>query len=302
MKASIDIGSNTVLLLVGEVHDGKVTVIDERQEAPRLGQGVDAEKNLTQQVMQRVIDVVNEFKMIIEHDYPDVDEVIVMATSAVRDANNRLDFVREVKKATGYSVQILSGKQEARLTYLGAKSVLQETNHPSAVIDIGGGSTEVAYGNAKNLIDWFSFNIGSVRFTERYLKSDPPTEKEIENCRTAITDALKKHPFEWNAPVDLIGVAGTVTSLAAIQNNIKTYQPEKLNGQKLSFNDLTGWISSFSEFTKTRLLNRYPNILEGRAGIFVAGLLILEEFMKAYDVNEVTTSTGGIRHGALIIN
>jgi exopolyphosphatase/guanosine-5'-triphosphate,3'-diphosphate pyrophosphatase len=131
MKASIDIGSNTVLLLVSEPHGEKVTVIDEKQEAPRLGRGVDADKNLHPQSIQRVVEALQRFKTTIKKSYPEVEGIKTVATSAVRDAHNRDAFVSQIKEETGLEVEILSGEQEALFTYRGAKSMLKDpTNRP----------------------------------------------------------------------------------------------------------------------------------------------------------------------------
>jgi exopolyphosphatase/guanosine-5'-triphosphate,3'-diphosphate pyrophosphatase len=300
MQASIDIGSNTVLLLIGEPHGKKVTVIDERQKAPRLGRGVDAEKNLSRESIERVIEALQWFKSIIKKNYPEVDAIRTVATSAVRDARNRTAFAAQIKEEAGLDVEILSGEQEALFTYWGAKSVLSDAAEPSVIMDIGGGSTEVAVGINDELSDRFSFNIGSVRFTERYLPDSPPTQKQVETCKKAIADAFKHQPFELPSAAGLIGVAGTVTSLASIEANIKTYQPEKLNGKSISLSDLSSRITVFSDLTAAQLLERYPVILKGRSDVILAGLLILEVFMEMYHFKAVTTSTGGIRHGALL--
>jgi exopolyphosphatase/guanosine-5'-triphosphate,3'-diphosphate pyrophosphatase len=300
MKASIDIGSNTVLLLIGEVHGSKVIVIDEREKAPRLGKSVDTQKNLHPESMQRAKEAVATFKAIIDNEYPAVEHVTVTATSAVRDAQNRDAFIEQVKQETGYAVQVLSGEEEAKLMYRGANSVMDETSRPVMVIDIGGGSTEAAMGTGDEITDHYSFDMGSVRFTERYLKSDPPTESQLQECKEAIVHTIGIHPFKVKPSVTLIGIAGTVTSLTAIQRGITTYQPEKLKGCQLSLQEISSWISTFSNLTKARLLKQYPTILKGRAGVFLAGLLILEGFMKYYNIEDLVTSTGGVRHGALI--
>lgn len=220
MKASIDIGSNTVLLLIGQVDNGQVHVVEEKQRAPRLGKGVDEHENLDPESMRRVLEVLQEYKSIVNNRYEHVKNIKVVATSAVRDANNRRAFIEEVKKKTGLQVQVLSGEEEAKWTYKGALSVLPPTRSPNAVIDIGGGSTEIAWGQSDTLNDYFSFDIGSVRFTERYLRDDPPTEEQLSKSKKAIQSALQQHELNITADYRLIGVAGTVTSLALIEKGI----------------------------------------------------------------------------------
>lgn len=300
MKASIDIGSNTVLLLVAQVEGDNVSVVEEKQRAPRLGKGVDEKKNLDPNSLQRVLEVLKEYKAIIDKRHKKMENIKVVATSAVRDANNRKEFVYEVKKQTGLDVQILSGLEEAKLTYQGARSVLVDNDSPNLVIDIGGGSTEIAWGNGNMLKDYFSFDIGSVRFTERYLKSDPPSDKQITDCKDAVRITLQHHKLDISADYRLIGVAGTVTSLALIVDGLESYKASAINGQILKIDDLSSTIKRFSKMTSDELLELYPEILKGRADVFLAGLLILEGFMKYYHLPELTVSTGGIRHGALL--
>lgn len=300
MKASIDIGSNTVLLLVGQVEKGNVSVVEEKQRAPRLGRGVDEKKNLDPNSMQRVLEVLKEYQTIIQNRYKKVESINVVATSAVRDANNRREFIEEVKKQTGLDVQILSGTAEAELTYQGARSVLPDTDFPNLVIDIGGGSTEIAWGHGNTLRDYFSFDIGSVRFTERYLKSDPPAVKQITDCKDAVRITLQHHKLDISDDSRLIGVAGTVTSLALIVEGVQNYKASTINGQILTIDDISSSIKRFSKMTSAELLEQNPTILKGRADVFLAGLLILEGFMNYYHLAELTVSTGGIRHGTLL--
>lgn len=302
VKASIDIGSNTVLLLVGKVQGRHVIPLNEQQAAPRLGEGVDAGKSLDPDAVQRVIEAILEFKTFLSRHYPKVEDVKVMATSAVRDAQNKEVFVERIEKETGYKTRILSGNEEAKLMYRGAKSVLPPLQQPSAVIDIGGGSTEIATGTGKGLKSYASLNMGSVRFTERYLAGDPPSKNDIEHCRRAVEQMLRERAFHLNPETIWIGIAGTVTSLASIDAGIETYQPDKLNGYQMKLTVISRIISDFSRQSKKQLLARYPHILKGRAGVILSGLIILETWMKYYDVQTLTTSTGGIRHGALLVD
>ena len=302
MRAAIDIGSNTVLLLVGAVQEGKVEVMYEAQHAPRLGRKVDAKKNLDPDSVARVVKVLKEYKTTLQEHYPGVEQVRVVATSAVRDAKNRQSFLERVKEETGYDVQVASGEQEARLTYRGAQSVLEDYPGEMTVLDIGGGSTEIATGSGRKMADRFSFDIGSVRFTERYLKTDPPSQRELQQCRHAIAAAINERSFELSVDTKLIGVAGTVTSLASILLDLEHYEPEQLNRFRIALSDISAVISRFSKMKAEGLLQEYPVILEGREDVILGGLLVLEGFMQQYDMDELTVSTGGIRHGAIIIN
>ncbi|HKJ30616.1 MAG TPA: Ppx/GppA phosphatase family protein [Balneolales bacterium] len=305
LRTSIDIGTNTALLLVGEANDGHVNVIREEQRVPRLGRGVDKDKYLSDESIDRVLKALNEYKKILAEEYPEVQSVVITATSAVRDASNRDQFCQYIEQKTGWPVKILSGLEEAEWTYAGAISVLTElpdSEYGNMILDIGGGSTEIAYGKHNQLYDSHSFNIGSVRFTERYFKHDPPLNDEIAQCRKAIAESLKSRRIQFEDDFNMIGVAGTVTSLAFIELGLSEYDPDKINGYVLTHSGILSFIDWFSEMTHQQMIDQYPEVMTGRADIFMAGLLILETFLDYYDQDKIIVSTGGIRHGALMKN
>lgn len=300
MKAAIDIGTNTALLLIGSIHNGTLEIHHEEQRVPRLGEGVDNDKALTNNAMRRVVTALEEYRKKIKTAYPKVESVRVTATSAVRDATNREIFLERVAEKTGWEVEVLSGFEEARLTYLGAQSVIDNRNDQHVIIDIGGGSTEVASGGDQKLRDRYSYDMGCVRFTERFLKDDPPKIRHIKNCRVAIRETLCEYEFNFVDETSLVGVAGTVTSLAYIIRGLTTYDTSLLDGYEIRLQTLSENIQTISNSTSEELLSRFPKVMEGRADIFLAGLLILEEFMKKYDFERLIVSTGGIRHGAIL--
>lgn len=305
VKASIDIGTNTVLLLVAEIENNKLTIIEEQQQIPRLGAGVDESQNLSEESIERVIDALQDYKKLLGDRYPSVKDIYVTATSAVRDARNQSAFIQEVKQKTGLKVQVLSGFEEAQYTFWGSQSVLdnQDTFGQLIVIDIGGGSTEIAYGR-QILQDRYSYNMGCVRFTERFLKHDPPISTELNRCKGAIKTVFGEYEFNFadQGEITLLGVAGTVTSLAYIDKKMEDYNSRELAGHRLSRQVLAKHINHLRNCSSKKLEQKYPKVMKGRADIFMAGLLILHEFMNKYDFEELITSTGGIRHGAVLIN
>lgn len=300
MIASIDIGTNSVLLLVADKSHSGLTVIEERQRIPRLGKNVDKEKNLHVDSQKRVIDVIKEYKNILMGIDPViVGKTIVTATSAVRDASNRDEFISRVKQETGWSINVLSGKEEAVTTYRGALQVLNvKENERYVILDIGGGSTEVATGTGLKLEEGFSIDMGSVRYSERYLNSVIPDEFEINTARENIKAHLRRYSIP-EKPFQLIGVAGTVTSIAAIQMSLQQYLPQLINGYYLKKVEVVKYISEFSEISSDEIENRYPEFLIGRGDVILAGLLILDEFLDWYDETGIIVSTGGIRHGII---
>lgn len=303
-KASIDIGTNTVLLLVGTTTGHLVKPVREEQRVPRLGKGVSANGLLSNEGINRVIQVLKEYHDILISDYPDIDprSVIVTATSAVRDAGNRAEFIDRLKNETGFEVRVLKGTEEAEWTYAGALSVLEVAfrDEPVAVLDIGGGSTEVAVGQGYTLEDRFSFQMGSVRFTEKYLPGDPPDGMAISTCESAVEKMFMSRQLSIPAKSKLVGVAGTVTSLAYMEIKPGKYDPALLNGYKLDLYVVDKWLDSLSTMTIDEMITRWPEIMKGRADIFIGGLLILKGFLNSYNIRELTVSTGGIRYGALL--
>lgn len=301
MFASVDIGTNTALLLVAEFCDGRLHVVREEQRVPRLGKGVDKDRNLSDESMNRVIASLKEYQQILNSHYKLKGDVIVTATSAVRDANNRDHFCGLVENEIGWKVRILTGSEEAEWTFTGALSMVNtEADEDVMIIDIGGGSTELGFGNGNQLLDAYSYNMGSVRFTERYLKHNPPLPAEMNECRYATDEMLNSRPFLLKGAFRAIGVAGTVTSLAFIKLDLERYKPEKISGYQLSTTVISDFIKQFSVLSSQELENKYPVVMQGRADIMVAGLLILDGFLKKYQLESIMVSTGGIRHGAII--
>ena len=300
IRSSIDIGTNSVLLLVADVTNNGIDVLYEDQHVPRLGKNVDKDRSLHPESQARVIDVLKRFQKTLADDFPDLTEKpIVTATSAVRDASNRDEFLEAVKKELGWKVRILSGDDEAETTYAGAVSVLSsDVIANPVIIDIGGGSTEFATGEGALFKSGVSLNIGSVRFTERYFHSDPPLASEILSARQSIREELHKLDEVYRNGV-LIGVAGTVTSIAAIEMGLSDYEPDKLNGYRLTRSIVENFIQEFSEISSKEIEKAYPPFLTGRGEVILAGILILDEFLKMTERDELIISTGGIRHGVL---
>lgn len=299
--ASIDIGTNTVLLLVAERINERIRVLDELQEVPRLGRGVDKDKNLSSASQGRVLDVLKSYHNYLSEEYPDlINHVIVTATSAVRDANNRDSFLNKIKELTGWTVRVLSGSEEAETTFLGALSVLvYDSDIQNIILDIGGGSTEVARGIGSQMHDAVSMNMGSVRFSERFLLTNPPTDSQIEKARKGIKRLLSPLT-KPEQPFRAVGVAGTVTSLASIEMNLSEYAPHLLNGNQLHQSTIQAYIALFATMTSNEIEQQHPVFLKGRGDVILAGLLILDEFIEWCGVTEITVSTGGIRHGAIL--
>ena len=303
IRSSIDIGTNSVLLLVAEVNNGELKVLEELLEVPRLGKGVDKNKTLDDDSIQRVLDVLEKYQKFLEANYKEsVSNTVVTATSAVRDSSNREEFMRLVKAKTGWGILLLSGDEEAITTYRGALTVLDHKYHntANAILDIGGGSTEIALGNGLELEEYVSLDMGSVRFSERFFKTHPPDKYSITELKDEVKSLLNSSELSPDHIETAIGVAGTVTSVAAIELNMDEYEVSKLNNYPLKLKTIYKFIDQFSVMSAKEMENRYPIFLKNRGDVILGGLLILSGFLEWAGKDEIIVSTGGIRHGVLI--
>ncbi len=293
--ASIDIGTNTCLLLIASVmDDGTIVPIIDEQRLPRLGQGVDAHRRLATGSMQRVLGVLHEYGAIIAQHHP--TSIAVAATSAVRDAANRTDFLTLVRSGTGLRVEVLSGDEEALWTYRGALSGVG-TGGPVAVVDIGGGSTELSFGNGLQL-DWsVSIDVGSVRITERFFHHDPPHDEELQHARTFLEDQFR--PYSLPAAATVIGVAGTAVGLALLDMGAREFDPQKVSGHLLTHETITLLLHQLSR-TPSGEIRRLSPFLIGREDIITAGALILDAILSWFTLPSIIVSERGLRHGLAI--
>jgi len=296
--AVIDIGTNSTRLLVADVEDGRVTELERRSTVTRLGRGVDTSGQLSAEAIEEVCNTVAEYIAMYEPLEP--DEVTVIATSAVRDADNSSAFVAELRERFALRPRILDGDEEARLTYLGACA-----DRPAAdgtlVVDIGGGSTELVVGSGREVTYFASLQVGVVRHTERHLKSDPPTAAELEE----LADDVRRLIFAELAKADFfqvregIAVAGTPTSLAAIEQELDPYDPEKVHGYRLSLDSVQRLCSILSGKTLDERLH-LRGLHPGRAPTIIAGVLILIQVMRAFGLREIEVSEHDILYGAAL--
>lgn len=307
LQASVDIGTNTVLLLVAEKSGGKLKLLHEEQRMPRLGKRVDANKNLHEESMKRVIHSLKEYHRLLADNFPAiVNPPIVTATSAVRDAPNKGHFLRAVEDTTGWRVKVLSGEDEAQTTYRGALSVLNPEllqGRHTLVLDIGGGSTEFALGESGRLLAAQSLDMGSVRYTERYFRSQIPTEEEmvqVADAAQVLMQNLSGHLETGRENLLMVGVAGTITSIAAIEAGLSYYEANRLNGMILPYSAVQKYRRRFESLSPSTIEKEYASFLTGRGEVITAGLIILEEAMAFYNKRELIVSTGGIRHGSLL--
>lgn len=295
--ASIDIGTNTILLLIAEIHNGKITkVLRDQQVIARLGKGVDAQKVIHDESFQRAEQFLLQYKSAC--DAMGVDTIAAVGTSWLRDAVNREEFIALMKEKTGISVELLSGDEEARWTYRGGISEFSGTSELYSVIDIGGGSTEIIIGNSKAILSKKSIDLGSVRITERLLKQSPPDDSALIETYDYIRAHFLPGDLRQVSSTFAVGVAGTLTTLAALQQRLPKYDPEKVSGYQLRYDDVCSLFGMLKDKSAIQI-SAFPQISPGREDIIVAGIMILMGYMEQSGLPHITVSDRGLRYGII---
>lgn len=274
--AAVDCGTNSIRLLIADVaEDGtSLTDVDRRMTVVRLGEGVDAAGRLSEAALERTFAAVDDFaERITSHG---AESVRFVATSATRDAANRQTFVDGVRSRLGVDPEVVSGQEEAALSFAGAASVLEwETDQEVLVVDLGGGSTEFVLGTAAGVRGSLSTDMGCVRFTERHLRSDPPTAQEIR----AAEDEVRTHLDDVASVLDLasvqtvVGVAGTITTVTAEGLGLDHYDRAAIHGAELPTEEIRAAAGRLLAATASRRAERgfmHP----GRVDVIGAGALI----------------------------
>ena len=294
IAAVIDIGTNTALLLVASIDStGGITPLASEQRIPRLGRGVDETRQIQLSSMERTIGVLKQYREIIDGHRPQA--VVVCGTSALRDARNGEEFAALVQRVTGFRLEILSGEEESRWTFRGALSGLHGTRS-ATVVDIGGGSTEVTWGEGDQLEGQVSVDVGAVRLTERFFRHDPPTPEEVRQARIWVETELAKTLSKTSKRGPLIGVAGTATSLALLDQGASEFSVELVANYRLSRSSLERLLGELISLPRVKILS-LSRALTGREDIIAAGTLILQEVVTLVGASEVLVSERGLRYG-----
>ncbi len=297
--ATVDIGTNTVLLLVAErADDGTVRSVIERAEITRLGQGVDRTRRLAPDAVARTAACLDDYGRLVKA--LGVERVAVVGTSAMRDAAGGDEIVAHVRARFGVETQVVSGNEEARLAFLGALSGLSVAKgETTAVFDLGGGSTEVVMGRMEGDRPCISFaasyDVGSVRLTERYIAHDPPTDEERRALVLAAERAFAAVPGLPARTLPL-GVAGTMTTLAAVSLQITTYEETRVHGLTMTRAELRRVVEGLARMdveSRKRVAGMEPN----RADVIVAGGYVALGLLDHWRVASVRISTRGVRWG-----
>ena len=296
--AAVDCGTNSVRLLVADVDPaaGRLSDVDRRLEIVRLGQGVDATGRLAAVPLARTFRVHRSYRQIIEA--ASATAVRMVATSATRDAANADEFVAGVLGILGIEPEVISGEDESLLSFTGATAELTGEAAPYLVTDIGGGSTEFVLGDPGAVTAAVSVNIGCVRMTERHLRHDPPGDDEIVAARADIDAALDV--VAGKIPVSgartLVGLAGSVTTVAALVLGLESYQPELIHHSRVSAEEARRVAASLLAQTRAERA-RLPVMHPGRVDVIGGGALVLTRIMDRFGFGEVLVSEHDILDG-----
>jgi exopolyphosphatase / guanosine-5'-triphosphate,3'-diphosphate pyrophosphatase len=296
--ASIDVGTNTVLLLVAERRGGGFAPLVERAEITRLGRGVDASGRLDAAAIRETVAVLAEYAR--EARALGADRIVCVATSAARDAANGAEFFEAARAAAGLVPEVISGDEEARLVYASAwRDFGAEGGAPLAVLDVGGGSTEFIHGRGPAPEGRTSLQVGAVRLTERHVRTDPIPAAELDALRLAAREALRPlSRMTLAAGGRLVGVAGTVTTLSAVAQALPAYDAARVHGATLSLAEAEALVARLAALpVKARAA--LPGMEPKRADVILAGALIVAEAMRATGFERLTVSDRGVRWGLL---
>lgn len=298
--AVVDLGTNTSRLLVADVVDGQVKEVDRRNTVTRLGENVDAGGELIDAAMERVFAVVGDYRRAI--DELKVERTVAVATSAVRDARNGDYFRAQLKERFGIEARIISGDEEAGLTFAGATAGRPAGGHPLLVLDIGGGSTEFVVGQSGEDPSFHvSTQAGSVRQTERHISNDPPLDEEVAETEADVRGIIEAAvPAAVRSGVrDGVAVAGTPTSLAAIEQRLDPYDPTKVHGYRLALSSCERILRDLAaqpEQERRKVVGLQPD----RAPTIVAGVVILVQSMRAFGLDSIEVGEHDILYGAAL--
>jgi exopolyphosphatase / guanosine-5'-triphosphate,3'-diphosphate pyrophosphatase len=294
--AVIDVGTNSTRLLVADVADGWVSPLERRSTVTRLGRGVDLSGHLAHEAIEDVCAAIDVYVGILEE--LGAETVDAIATSAVRDADNGSAFIAELRERFALSARVLDGEEEARSTYLGATSE-SPPSEPTLVVDIGGGSTELVVGSGAEISFHDSLQAGVVRHSERCISSDPPTAGELEALATDVRGLIENSVGAGVAAQHGIAVAGTPTSLAAVEIELEPYDPKRVHGHVLALPSIQRMLSRLASVPLTERVT-IPGLHPDRAPTIVAGVVILVETMRAFGLEEITVSEHDILYGTAL--
>ncbi len=294
--AAVDIGSNTLLLLVVEEESGGLRARRDLCKFGRLGQGLDRSGRLASEAIERSLAIAREYRSVLDEEAP-IAGIVALATQAVREASNGAEFVEPAEAILGVPIQVVSGEREAELVF---RSVVEAFPDLAAgevvVVDVGGASTEFIVGRGGQVQSKTSVPIGAVRLSERHLKSDPATAEEGRALIADIDGELARLSLPRGAA--LIGTAGTATTLASVAQNLRVYRADRVQGYRIGRAEVERQLARYLELTVAEK-RHMPGLEPQRADVIAGGAAIYARVASLLEAPEIITSDRGIRWGAV---
>ena len=299
-SAFIDVGTNTVLCLIADIREtGRFRVLDDLADISRLGQGVDRTRRISAEGEQRALEILERYR---DHCQSlGVEEIFAVGTSALRDAENSAEVRAHLHAKLGFEIRVISGAEEAAYSFLAVTRGLALAGRELLVIDIGGGSSEFIRGNDDGVSQVLSVDVGSVRLTERFLHSDPVRGDEVAAMLATIDRELAPVIADFasaTAALTLVGIAGSFTTVAAIEKRLVNYSHSQVHGSRLSLGEVRRQIQLFREKTIEER-KQIPGLEAKRADVIFAGACLIERIMTSFHAASVIVSDQGVRYGLL---
>ncbi|GAB6066440.1 Ppx/GppA phosphatase family protein [Aquifex pyrophilus] len=292
--ASIDIGSYSVRLTIAEIKEKDIKILLEKGRITALGTKVKETGYLQEDRIRETLEVLKEYKEEIEK-YK-VDRIVAVATEALRRAKNGNEFIERVKRETGIEVKIITPEEEGRYAYLAVAYSLNLKGE-LCVIDQGGGSTEYIFGRDFSIENIISLPFGIVNLTETFFKHDPPKEEEIKEFFAFLEREISKVKRDCDY---LVGLGGTITTLVALEYNVYPYDPKKVHGKRLSYEQIKKWFDTLKELPSKERSRRFKQVEDKRAEVILAGIGIFLKTLEIFGKDELYVSDWGLREGVIV--
>ena len=293
--AIIDIGTNTILLLVVEALANQITTLHDEARVVRLGEGIHTHRIFLPQAMERAFLALSDYQKIITKF--GCDHVVAIGTAGFRQAANSPDFIKKIQQTLGLHIKVISGDEEARLNLVAAHAEFSFLKKPYAILDIGGGSTELIVEDTPDFLA-HSFDFGSVKLTEQFLPTDPPTTNDMAVLKNFVDQELASRFAGVSKGLPLIACAGTATTLAALHLKLASYDANQVHKSRFGLDDLKNLIKFLASMPLQQRQN-VPCLSPKRADVIIAGAHILLSVMEVLQVKECYINDRGLRYGVL---
>jgi exopolyphosphatase / guanosine-5'-triphosphate,3'-diphosphate pyrophosphatase len=298
--ASIDIGSNTVLLLIAEfnINNGNLTTLSREYSAPRISRGLVELGDISNESITSLLNVLDRYQNIIKENKAEV--VLVKGTNALRIAGNKTEIQQIINKRYDWNLEVISGNDEAYLTFIGSTHGIFPSKNSRNTLDIGGGSTEVISGISDKIKFKVSMPVGVVSLSERFFVNNKIDMNSISEAQLHLTHLFSKSEIKINPDAETFAVAGTPTTLACINKSIKYFNAEAIENTYLTIEYISQIMNELQTMSPIDISSTFGQVVEGREDVLFSGTLILHTFMKLFGIYKIKVSTRGLYYGSIL--